>query len=87
MLWNNCDWFQLKMWPANSSFLYRLLWEIFNRKQMHTFSQPELEDPTNMISAATVVCNALEKQKLFTAVRHQNIIINSILLLLFLFLT
>lgn len=50
---------------------------------MHTFSQPELEDPTHMISAVTVVCNALEKQKLFAAVRHQNIIINSILLLLF----
>lgn len=25
MLWNNCDWFQLKTCPVNSSFLYRLL--------------------------------------------------------------
>lgn len=84
VLWNNCDWFQLKMCPANSSFPYWLLWEIFNRKQMHTFSQPEFEGQTHRNSAATVVCNAWEKQKLFTPVRHQDIIINSFLLLLLL---
>lgn len=83
MLWNNYNRFQLKTRVANSIFLSRLLWEIFNRNQMHMFSQPELEGPTHMISAAMVVCNTLEKQQLFNAVKHQDIIIKNFLLLLY----